>query len=61
MKTFKALSLLLSYPTAALQDAIPAIEAVLDPQSGGPRTPDLGGKSGTQDVGKASAEALSAV
>lgn len=29
MKTFKALSLLLSYPTAALQDAIPAIEAVL--------------------------------
>lgn len=29
MKTFKALSLLLSYPTAALQDAIPAIDAVL--------------------------------
>lgn len=29
MKTFKALSLLLSYPTSALQDAIPAIEAVL--------------------------------
>ena len=29
MKTFKALSLLLSYPTAELQQAIPAIRAVL--------------------------------
>ncbi len=29
MKTFKALSLLLSYPTAALQEAIRAVEAVL--------------------------------
>lgn len=29
MKTFKALSLLLSYPTAELQDAMPGIEAVL--------------------------------
>ncbi len=29
MKTFKALSALLSYPTEALQDAIPAIRAIL--------------------------------
>jgi len=46
---------------AAHDAVLAAIEAVLDPQSGGPRTPDLGGKSGTQDVGKAIAEALSAV
>ena len=37
-----------------------AIERVLSPQSGAPRTPDLGGKAATSDVGKAIAQALSA-
>ncbi|MNT63323.1 Tartrate dehydrogenase/decarboxylase [compost metagenome] len=36
-----------------------AIESVLDPKNGGPRTADLGGTASTQDVGKAIAEALS--
>ncbi|MEO7129146.1 MAG: tartrate dehydrogenase [Rhodoferax sp.] len=35
-----------------------AIEKVLDPQSGAPRTPDIGGKAGTTDLGKAIAQAL---
>ena len=35
-----------------------AIETVLDPKSGAPRTPDLGGTATTQDVGRAVAEAL---
>ena len=35
-----------------------AIEKVLSPESGAPRTPDLGGKAGTADVGKAVAQAL---
>ena len=35
-----------------------AIEKVLDPQSGAPRTPDIGGKAGTSDLGKAIAQAL---
>ena len=35
-----------------------AIEKVLDPASGGPRTPDLGGSACTQDVGRAIAAAL---
>ena len=35
-----------------------AIEKVLAPESGAPRTPDLGGKAGTADVGKAVAQAL---
>ena len=35
-----------------------AIEAVLDPRSGGPRTPDLGGAASTQDVGRAIAQQL---
>lgn len=35
-----------------------AIEAVLDPKSGAPRTPDIGGKANTSDLGKAIAEAL---
>ena len=35
-----------------------AIETVLEPGSGGPRTPDLGGKASTPDVGKAIAQAL---
>ncbi len=36
-----------------------AIEQVLDPANGGPRTPDLGGKATTGDVGRAIAEAVS--
>ena len=36
-----------------------AIEAALDPKSGGPRTADLGGTATTQDVGKAIAQVLS--
>ncbi|BEP67925.1 MULTISPECIES: tartrate dehydrogenase [unclassified Variovorax] len=40
-------------------DAILAtIEKVLAPQSGAPRTPDIGGRAGTADLGKAIAEAL---
>ena len=35
-----------------------AIEAVLDPRSGAPRTPDIGGKASTTDLGKAIAAAL---
>ena len=35
-----------------------AIEKVLEPQSGAPRTRDLGGTAGTADVGRAVAEAL---
>ncbi len=35
-----------------------AIEAVLAPKSGAPRTPDIGGTSGTTDLGKAIADAL---
>ena len=35
-----------------------AIETVLDPKSGAPRTGDIGGKASTTDVGKAIAEAL---
>lgn len=43
----------------AAHDAIlTAIEQVLDPRSGGPRTPDLGGQAGTQDLGRAIASAL---
>ena len=38
---------------------IGAIEAVLDPSSGAPRTRDLGGAASTTDVGKAIAGALS--
>ncbi|MDP3412784.1 MAG: isocitrate/isopropylmalate family dehydrogenase, partial [Polaromonas sp.] len=35
-----------------------AIEKVLSPQSGAPRTPDLGGTASGTDVGKAIAQAL---
>ncbi|WP_218508893.1 tartrate dehydrogenase [Variovorax sp. dw_308] len=35
-----------------------AIEAVLAPKSGAPRTPDIGGTAGTTDLGKAIADAL---
>ena len=34
------------------------IEKVLAPQSGAPRTPDIGGSASTSDLGKAIAEAL---
>ena len=37
-----------------------AIEAVLDPASGAPRTPDLGGSASTQDLGRAIEQTLSA-
>ena len=43
----------------AAHDAIlQAIETVLHPGSGAPRTPDLGGQARTQDLGRAIAEAL---
>ena len=35
-----------------------AIESVLDPGSGGPRTPDLGGGARTEDLGRAIADAV---
>ena len=35
-----------------------AIEKVLDPKSGAPKTPDIGGNANTSDVGRAIAEAL---
>ena len=38
---------------------VAAIETVLDPASGAPRTRDLGGRSSTSDVGKAVADAIS--
>jgi tartrate dehydrogenase/decarboxylase/D-malate dehydrogenase len=37
-----------------------AIEAVLDPASGAPRTPDLGGRARTGDVGAAIAQTIAA-
>jgi tartrate dehydrogenase/decarboxylase/D-malate dehydrogenase len=43
----------------AAHDAImQAIETVLQPGSGAPRTPDLGGRANTQEVGKAIEQAL---
>jgi tartrate dehydrogenase/decarboxylase/D-malate dehydrogenase len=35
-----------------------AIEQVLDPKSGAPRTPDIGGRACTQDLGQAIAEVI---
>ena len=35
-----------------------AIEKVLDPASGAPRTPDIGGTASTSDLGRAIAKAL---
>jgi tartrate dehydrogenase/decarboxylase/D-malate dehydrogenase len=35
-----------------------AIEKVLEPKSGAPRTPDIGGNANTSDVGRAIAQAL---
>ena len=47
----------LGYPAA--HDAIVnAIEAVLAPQSGAPKTPDMGGRAKTTDLGAAIAAAL---
>lgn len=43
---------------AAHDAVLNAIEAVLEPGSAGPRTPDLGGTASTQDMGKAIANAL---
>ncbi|MEO8924734.1 MAG: isocitrate/isopropylmalate family dehydrogenase, partial [Caldimonas sp.] len=37
---------------------IKAIETVLDPASGGPKTRDLGGKATTADLGRAIADAV---
>jgi tartrate dehydrogenase/decarboxylase/D-malate dehydrogenase len=43
----------------AAHDAIlAAIEKVLAPGSGAPRTPDIGGTAGTVDLGQAIARAL---
>lgn len=44
--------------TAAHDAILRAIEAVLDPSSGGARTPDIGGSGSTSDVGRAIAAAL---
>ncbi|MCY7370179.1 MAG: tartrate dehydrogenase, partial [Polaromonas sp.] len=46
--------------TDAHDAVLAAIEKVLDPKSGGPRTADLGGQASTSDVGKAIAHVLSA-
>ena len=47
----------LGHPRA--HDAIlDAIETVLEPSSGAPRTPDIGGNATTADIGSAIAEAL---
>lgn len=43
---------------AAHDAVLKAIEKVLDPQSGAPRTPDLGGTAGSRDVGCAIAGAI---
>ena len=37
---------------------VKAIETVLDPSSGAPRTPDIGGKASTADLGRAIAAAI---
>ena len=43
---------------AAHDAVLAAIEAMLDPRSGAPRTPDIGGKAHTADVGKAIAQLI---
>lgn len=45
---------------AAHHAVLHAIETVLDPQNGSPRTPDLGGSARTEDVGRALADAVAA-
>ena len=47
----------LGYPKAH-GAILAAIEKVLDPKSGAPRTPDIGGKAGTSDLGRAVTAAL---
>ena len=47
----------LGHPEAGAA-VVRAIETVLEPKSGAPRTPDLGGKDKTTDLGKAIADAL---
>jgi tartrate dehydrogenase/decarboxylase/D-malate dehydrogenase len=44
--------------TDAHDAVMAAIEKVLDPKSGAPRTPDIGGNATTSDVGRAIAAAL---
>jgi tartrate dehydrogenase/decarboxylase/D-malate dehydrogenase len=46
----------LGHPEAGAA-VVKAIETVLDPASGAPRTPDLGGRATTTDLGRAIAEA----
>jgi tartrate dehydrogenase/decarboxylase/D-malate dehydrogenase len=43
---------------AAAAAIVRAIESVLEPGSDAPRTPDIGGKAQTDDLGKAIAEAV---
>ena len=43
---------------AAAAAIVRAIESVLAPGSDAPRTPDIGGKAKTADLGKAIAEAV---
>ena len=43
---------------AAHDAVVSAIETVLDPRSGAPRTPDIGGTARTADLGRAIAEAI---
>ena len=49
-------------PVVLLREAhdaiLHAIEAALDPASGAPRTPDIGGTASTTDLGRAIASAL---
>ena len=45
---------------AAHDAVLAAIEAVLAPDSGAPRTPDIGGTAGTDDLGQAIVQALRA-
>jgi len=47
----------LGHPEAAAA-IVRAIEKVLDPASGAPKTPDIGGTAGTADLGLAIAQAL---
>jgi len=47
----------LGYPEAGAA-IVKAIETVLDPASGAPRTPDIGGKAKTADLGGAIAEVI---
>ncbi len=47
----------LGHPDASAA-IVRAIEKVLDPASGAPKTPDIGGTAGTADLGRAIAEAV---